>query len=150
MLIRRQPAPLKVISILQTLPRRRTWHLVNPNAQLVRPWVPTGRMSSWGPSRPLPGTPGTTAHQGPVGRPGRFGTLLALTPFTNGIRREYPSVILESSWSESETQLINDTHRWPYGTGGAVKVVILCKAFAPNVDNRVKVTLSMCQVVPGV
>ncbi|KAG0134807.1 hypothetical protein HOY82DRAFT_474859, partial [Tuber indicum] len=50
---------------------------------------------------------------------------LAYTPIINGIRREFPTVVLESGWSESRAQLVRDARVWLEGSAGAVKVVFL-------------------------
>ncbi|KAG0134971.1 hypothetical protein HOY82DRAFT_634089 [Tuber indicum] len=67
------------------------------------------------------------------------------TPLINSVPIAYPSVVLESGWVESSEQLIKDSHLWLSGTAGAVKVVILCKAFRPDEQNRVRATLTMCR-----
>ncbi|KAG0638370.1 hypothetical protein HOY80DRAFT_1023181 [Tuber brumale] len=64
----------------------------------------------------------------------------------NNVRRDYSSVILESGLSESDTQLMSDSLPWLEGTGGAVRVVVLCKTFAPDEDKKIKAILSMYPV----
>ena len=44
----------------------------------------------------------------------------------------YPSVVLESGWSESWTQLCNDRKIWSEGTDFGVKLIILVKMFRQN------------------
>ncbi|PUU82785.1 hypothetical protein B9Z19DRAFT_1061551 [Tuber borchii] len=48
---------------------------------------------------------------------------LAWTPCINSLHNDYPSVVLESGPSESNTQLMRDSLVWLQGTDGAVKSV---------------------------
>ncbi|KAG0634851.1 hypothetical protein HOY80DRAFT_1096187 [Tuber brumale] len=68
----------------------------------------------------------------------------ALTPQTGGDITYYPSVVLESAWSESFRQLYRGADLWQHGTHGHVKVVVLVKVFPQNSNNRVKVVLVIC------
>ena len=43
--------------------------------------------------------------------------------------RKFPSVILESGWSEPDKRLALDARLWQQGTKGAVRVVIQVKYF---------------------
>ncbi|KAG0137025.1 hypothetical protein HOY82DRAFT_651192 [Tuber indicum] len=61
----------------------------------------------------------------------------------------YPSVVLESGLSESDTQVMRDSRLWLEGTGGAVKVVVLCKTSAPDWNNKIKATLTLCRIAPN-
>ncbi|RPA89429.1 hypothetical protein L873DRAFT_1822871 [Choiromyces venosus 120613-1] len=74
---------------------------------------------------------------------------LAYSPCINGIRRAFPTVVLESGWSESQAQLLCDRQLWQAGSAGAVKIVILFKMFAPNMHDRIKATLTFCRYVAG-
>ena len=68
---------------------------------------------------------------------------LAWTPCIDNTPNDYPSVVLESGYSESDAQLMRDSLVWLQGTDGAVKVVVLCKTFPPSKDNKIKATLSI-------
>ena len=70
---------------------------------------------------------------------------LAWTPCINNTPNDYPSVVLEYGYSESNTQLMRDSLVWLQGTDGAVKVVVLCKTFPPGKDNKIRATLSICK-----
>ncbi|KAG0642268.1 hypothetical protein HOY80DRAFT_951164 [Tuber brumale] len=74
---------------------------------------------------------------------------MAWTPFINKVRRDYPSVVLESGLAESDTQLMRDSRLWLEGTGGRVRVVMLCKTFAPNEEKKIKATLSISRIMPN-
>ncbi|KAG0138806.1 hypothetical protein HOY82DRAFT_666324 [Tuber indicum] len=76
-------------------------------------------------------------------------TDLALNPCVNYVRSDYPSVVLESGLSESGAQLMSDSRLWLKGTGGATRVVFLCKTFAPDQYNKIKATLSICRILPN-
>ncbi|RPA93226.1 hypothetical protein L873DRAFT_78751 [Choiromyces venosus 120613-1] len=45
---------------------------------------------------------------------------------------EYPSVVLESGWSESASRLQDDAKLWQEGSGRAVRVVLQVKFYRPN------------------
>ncbi|KAG0638481.1 hypothetical protein HOY80DRAFT_1047444 [Tuber brumale] len=49
---------------------------------------------------------------------------------------EFPSVVLESGWSEGAEQLNRDATLWQQGSGGQVRVVIQVKFF-PRSENRI-------------
>ncbi|KAG0637862.1 hypothetical protein HOY80DRAFT_877105, partial [Tuber brumale] len=58
---------------------------------------------------------------------------LAIIPTINGTPRDYPSIISETGWSQSQPQLHRTGDLWQLGTRGAANVVLLAKIFAPNV-----------------
>ena len=68
---------------------------------------------------------------------------LAWTPCIDNMPNDYPSVVLESGYSESDAQLMRDSLVWLQGTDGVVKVVVLCKTFPPDKGNKIKATLSI-------
>ncbi|CUS13269.1 unnamed protein product [Tuber aestivum] len=74
---------------------------------------------------------------------------LAYSPCINGTRRAFPTVVLESGWTESQAQSLRDLELWQQGTAGAVKIVILFKLARSRVHNRLKATLSVSQYVAG-
>ncbi|PUU82894.1 hypothetical protein B9Z19DRAFT_1119997 [Tuber borchii] len=58
---------------------------------------------------------------------------------------EYPSVVLESGWSESEAALKRDVRLWQLGSEKAVRVILLVKFFA---ENPMRVQLSITRSSP--
>ncbi|CUS12161.1 unnamed protein product [Tuber aestivum] len=74
---------------------------------------------------------------------------VAFTPVVEGKHYRYPSVVLESGWRESRKKLLLDGDLWNTGTLGAVRVVLLCKAFTKNRGNRVGADLTMCRNLKG-
>jgi hypothetical protein len=46
----------------------------------------------------------------------------------------FPTIVLESGWSESWENLCDDRELWAEGTGYAVNLVILVKLFLPSDD----------------
>jgi len=74
---------------------------------------------------------------------------LAYTPIINGIRREFPTVVLESGWSEAQVQLHRNAQVWLEGSAGAVKVVLLFKMFLENIRNEIKAKLYVCRLLAG-
>ena len=74
---------------------------------------------------------------------------LCYSPRIDGVPTVFPTIVLESGWSESQTHLENDCKLWLEGSAGAVKVVLLYKLFEPNVLNEIKVTLHVCRIVDG-
>ncbi|PUU74396.1 hypothetical protein B9Z19DRAFT_1092998 [Tuber borchii] len=70
---------------------------------------------------------------------------LAWTPCIDSLPNDYPSVVLESGYRESDAQLMRDSLAWLQGTDGAVKVVVLCKTLPPDTDNKIRATLSICR-----
>ncbi|CUS13272.1 unnamed protein product, partial [Tuber aestivum] len=72
---------------------------------------------------------------------------LAYIPCINGIRRAFPTVVLESGWMESQAQLLRDLQLWQEGTAGAAKIVILFKLYRSHVHNRIKATLTFFRYV---
>lgn len=73
---------------------------------------------------------------------------LFLIPVIEGKIRDFPSVIFESGWGEDVPLSISDSPVWLEETGGAVKVVIFLKTFAPNQENKIKATLTVCRNSP--
>ncbi|KAG0640495.1 hypothetical protein HOY80DRAFT_1068958, partial [Tuber brumale] len=55
--------------------------------------------------------------------------------------REFPTVVLECGWAESEAELLRDLQLWQEGSAGAVRIVILFKVFRPSITNQIKATL---------
>ena len=54
----------------------------------------------------------------------------ALIPLRQDI--EYPTIVLETGYSESSVRLDHDAWLWHLGMGGAVRVVLLLKIYQPN------------------
>ncbi|PWW78046.1 hypothetical protein C7212DRAFT_316298, partial [Tuber magnatum] len=48
---------------------------------------------------------------------------------------EFPSVVLESGWSESSTRLLEDARLWQIGSQMAVRVVLLAKFYREDQNN---------------
>ncbi|KAG0640275.1 hypothetical protein HOY80DRAFT_1042247 [Tuber brumale] len=74
---------------------------------------------------------------------------LCYSPRVDGVKSEFPTIVLEAGWSESQAQLERDCQLWFEGSAGAVKVVLLFKLFEPNIFNEIKATLNVCRVVAG-
>lgn len=74
---------------------------------------------------------------------------MALTPCIDGVRKCSPSVVLESGWWESGTQWIRDSCLWLKGMAGAVRVVVLCKTYPPDLENKIRATLTLCRIGPN-
>ncbi|KAG0123170.1 hypothetical protein HOY82DRAFT_495419, partial [Tuber indicum] len=72
---------------------------------------------------------------------------LCYSPLVNGVTTEFPTIVLELGWNESQAQLERDSQLWLEGSAGAVKVIFLFKLFRPNIQNRIKATLNVCRVV---
>ncbi|PUU78303.1 hypothetical protein B9Z19DRAFT_1127014 [Tuber borchii] len=72
---------------------------------------------------------------------------LCYSPMVNGVMTEFPTIVLESGWLETEAQLKRDSQLWLQGSAGAVRVVFLFKLFHPNVRNEIKATLHVCRLV---
>ncbi|KAG0138225.1 hypothetical protein HOY82DRAFT_596306 [Tuber indicum] len=70
---------------------------------------------------------------------------IAYIPCINRIRAQFPAIVLESGWSESEAQLLRDCQLWQQGSAGSVKVVLLFKLFGPNLQNQIKASLHLCR-----
>ncbi|CUS08063.1 unnamed protein product [Tuber aestivum] len=69
---------------------------------------------------------------------------LSWSPRINdGELTEFPTIALESGWSESQAQLERDSQLWLQGSAGAVKVVLLFKFFRANIHNEIKATLTV-------
>lgn len=66
-----------------------------------------------------------------------------------GLRREFPSVILETGWASTGASLERNRRQWHEESGGKVMVVILVKLCRPNAQGRVKVTLQVSHTTPG-
>jgi len=73
---------------------------------------------------------------------------LFLIPAIEGEIRDFPSVIFESDTGEPGPLSISDSLVWLEGTGGAVKVAIFLKTFAPNQENKIKAALTVCRNSP--
>ncbi|PUU79836.1 hypothetical protein B9Z19DRAFT_1124637 [Tuber borchii] len=67
----------------------------------------------------------------------------------NRVRREFPTVILESGWGSELRDRSNDCRLWHEGSGGLVSVVILVQLYMPDHQNRIRATLSISHCSPG-
>ncbi|KAG0640491.1 hypothetical protein HOY80DRAFT_1021894 [Tuber brumale] len=74
---------------------------------------------------------------------------LSCRPRIDGIRREFPTVVLESGWAESEAQSLRDLQLWQEGSAGAVRIVIFFKMSRPSITNQIKATLKICRYGAG-
>ncbi|KAG0131910.1 hypothetical protein HOY82DRAFT_607065 [Tuber indicum] len=68
----------------------------------------------------------------------------ALIPLRQDI--QYPTIVLETGYSESSVGLENDAWLWHLGTGGAVRVVLLLKIYRRTQEGIVRATLSVWQI----
>ena len=50
----------------------------------------------------------------------------------------YPTIVLESGWSESWERLCHDRDLWSEGSGYAVQIMILVKMYRPNSQGVVR------------
>ena len=58
-------------------------------------------------------------------------------------KRKFPSIVLESGWTELADRLALDTRLWQQGTEGAVRVVIQVKYYkrsAGRIGSRVRIS----------
>jgi len=66
----------------------------------------------------------------------------------NGLRRDFPSVVLESGWSSTGRELADQCRLWHEGSRGRVRVVILVKLYQANSQNKVRATLEISRAEP--
>ncbi|RPB01587.1 hypothetical protein L873DRAFT_634173 [Choiromyces venosus 120613-1] len=64
-------------------------------------------------------------------------------------RAAFPSVVLESGWTESATDLRRDARMWQEGSGRAVRVVLHAKFYRPNQEDEIRLDLSINRARPG-
>ncbi|RPA93257.1 hypothetical protein L873DRAFT_1816216 [Choiromyces venosus 120613-1] len=62
---------------------------------------------------------------------------------------EFPSVVLESGWSESAIQLRRDARLWQEGSRQEVRVVLQVEFYRPDQQNQIRVDLSISRTCPG-
>ena len=62
---------------------------------------------------------------------------------------KFPSVVLESGWSESATRLREDARLWQEGSAGAVRVVLQIKFYGRNRDNKICLVLFISRAHPN-
>ncbi|KAG0634123.1 hypothetical protein HOY80DRAFT_1140931 [Tuber brumale] len=67
----------------------------------------------------------------------------------NRLRRDFPSVVMESGWASSAAELFRIRRVWHEGSGGRVMVVILVKLYKPTSGNQVRATLEISHTSPG-
>ncbi|KAG0131794.1 hypothetical protein HOY82DRAFT_559119 [Tuber indicum] len=65
------------------------------------------------------------------------------------VNAEFPSVVLESGWSESATAQQEDARLWQEGSGNAVRVVLQVKFCRPNEQNEIGLMLSISHAHPN-
>ncbi|PUU77731.1 hypothetical protein B9Z19DRAFT_1127892 [Tuber borchii] len=63
---------------------------------------------------------------------------------------EFPAVVLETGHTTSTPKLFGDAALWRDGSNHQVKAVIVVKFYPPNVQNRVKVVLTIFSAYPRV
>jgi len=61
---------------------------------------------------------------------------------------KYPSVVLESGWSESAAALARDAHLWQMGSDRAARIVLLVKFFQPDRHNKIALRLTIHRSFP--
>jgi len=66
----------------------------------------------------------------------------------NGLRRDFPSVVLESGWSSTGPELADQCCLWHEGSRGRVGVVILVKLYQANSQDKVSAMLSISRATP--
>jgi len=66
----------------------------------------------------------------------------------DGLRRDFPSVVLESGWESTGPRLVDERYLWHEGSGGRIRVVILLKFHRTNVQNKVSATLEISYTNP--
>ena len=66
-----------------------------------------------------------------------------------GLRFDFPSVILEVSWTSSEPEAVDYRRLWHEGSEGQVRIVIFLKLSRPNEQNKVCATLEISHCTPG-
>ena len=66
-----------------------------------------------------------------------------------GLRFDFPSVILEVSWTSSEPEAVDYRRLWHEGSEGQVRIVIFVKLSKPNEQNKVCATLEISHCTPG-
>ncbi|PUU74442.1 hypothetical protein B9Z19DRAFT_1158441 [Tuber borchii] len=71
---------------------------------------------------------------------------LCYSPQLNGVKTEFPTIVLKVGWSQSEFGLKHNAQLWLEGSAGTIQVVFLFKLFYPNVQNEIKTTLHLCRL----
>jgi len=66
-----------------------------------------------------------------------------------GLRGDFPSVVLEFSWTSSEPEAVDYRRLWHEGSGGQVRVVIFVKLCRANEQNKICATLEISHCTPG-
>ena len=66
-----------------------------------------------------------------------------------GLRFDFPSVVMEFSWTSSEPEPVDYRRLWHEGSGGQVRVVIFVKFCWPNEQNKICATLEISHCAPG-
>ena len=61
----------------------------------------------------------------------------------------FPSVVLEFSWTSSEPETVDYRRLWHEGSEGQVRVVIFVKFCRPNEQNGIRATLEISHCTPG-
>ncbi|RPA90968.1 hypothetical protein L873DRAFT_1820274 [Choiromyces venosus 120613-1] len=64
-------------------------------------------------------------------------------------KAKFPSVVLESGWSESAVQLVRDARLWQGGSGREVRVVLQVKFYRPDQQKQIRLVLSITRARPG-
>ncbi|RPA99926.1 hypothetical protein L873DRAFT_869219 [Choiromyces venosus 120613-1] len=64
-------------------------------------------------------------------------------------KAKFPSVILESGWTETLAKLKDDARHWQVGSGQEVRVVLLVKFYQPNRQKRIRLDLFINRTRPG-
>jgi len=65
-----------------------------------------------------------------------------------GVRRDFPSIVMEAGWATTGALMQRDRRQWHEGSGGEVMVVILVKLFRLGAQDRVRVTLEVSHTAP--
>ena len=69
------------------------------------------------------------------------------SPRIIGVKTEFPTIVLESEWTEEKAQVDHNCQLWLECSLGAVKVLIKFKLFRLNVNNQIKANLNVCRMV---
>ena len=66
-----------------------------------------------------------------------------------GLWFDFPSVVLEFSWTSSEPEAVDYRRLWHEGSGGQVRVVIFVKLCRVDEQNKIRATLEISHCTPG-
>ena len=67
----------------------------------------------------------------------------------DGLEYDFPSVVLELSWTSSEPEAVDYRRLWHEGSGGQVRVVIFVKLCRADEQNQIRATLEISHCTSG-